>query len=158
MVLGCTGRTEIDRGQELEANDSDHDNGEGEQEVGGELALRGITIVDLANGEKVAKTNFLSSKDDGVDVEVIKLLGDVGTSVVLEEVYDRLVHELGIGVARDSHAIRGANAGRTGDVVGEVVDESLVHCEGGASICLVLNDLWGITNETNATSVTHLDH
>ncbi|GAC1674765.1 MAG: hypothetical protein NVS9B9_30470 [Ktedonobacteraceae bacterium] len=54
MVFRSTCSSKIDGGEEFEANDRHHDDGEDQEDVGREQTLRGLAIVHFPDCEQIA--------------------------------------------------------------------------------------------------------
>lgn len=86
VVFWLATGTKLERCQKLEANDRDHDNGQGEENVAGELTLDRIARVNLADKEEIAQADLLASKNVGTTNECgSHEIGDILTRLALEE-------------------------------------------------------------------------
>lgn len=77
MVFRRTRRSKVDRSDELESDDADHQNRQCKQNTLRELALWRVTIVHHTEQKQVAETGTLTIQRSTIKIERIELLRQI---------------------------------------------------------------------------------
>ena len=158
VIFWRTRRTEVDRSQELEADDRHHDAGKHQQDVRGELTLNRLPAICFTNGKQIAHASSLPLEDLRVDTQAVNELGNVLAGLLLEHVDNSVVHEVPVDATRFRLSLRHFDAWGGVHVVGEVVDEAAVDGNEPTIVRSISDVARRNPNKAETILISHNDH